>query len=377
MADESNNKKNYGLAEIERYYSGKMPPHEMHDMEKAALEDSFLADAMEGFLHTSTPGADVADLKNKLRERQQNGRVVPMIKKKSYSQLFRVAALLLLMMGAGWLIYKISFNKKSTDISYSPETYNTESSADTTQFKEDHPPIEQQPLTRKTLEKNVNTGRAQNNITKTQSPIKETNKQIGTVDKFENDTEILKEDNATSQSVAIAHDQQALPIKQKNTQDSVQLYQRSIPMMAERQDSNLIVIGYGKKSKLDIRSNGNQVIITIKEAQDGINEVVLQKSRKDSLQKKGPSIVVEEAEPEESWSKFGEYISDHLPEDLQTDSLKGTVKVSFEINSSGEPVNLQVEKSLCEKCDAEALRLLKEGPKWKRKTKRGKVSFMF
>ena len=44
---------NYSVEDIERYLSGGMSAKEMHDMEKAALQDPFLADAIEGFGNTS------------------------------------------------------------------------------------------------------------------------------------------------------------------------------------------------------------------------------------------------------------------------------------------------------------------------------------
>jgi hypothetical protein len=48
------------------------------------------------------------------------------------------------------------------------------------------------------------------------------------------------------------------------------------------------------------------------------------------------------------------------------------------VNDVGEPVNIKVEKSLCAQCDDEAIRLLKQGPKWKKKkNKKGKVTIRF
>ena len=38
----------YTAADFERYHSGKMSAGEMHALEKAAMEDPFLADALEG-----------------------------------------------------------------------------------------------------------------------------------------------------------------------------------------------------------------------------------------------------------------------------------------------------------------------------------------
>ena len=48
--------KKYTAADFERYYTGVMPVNEMHELERAALEDPFLADALEGY--TCTPSFD-------------------------------------------------------------------------------------------------------------------------------------------------------------------------------------------------------------------------------------------------------------------------------------------------------------------------------
>ena len=50
--------------------------------------------------------------------------------------------------------------------------------------------------------------------------------------------------------------------------------------------------------------------------------------------------------------------------------MTGVVEVSFEVDEMGNPVNIKVEKSLCDSCDKEAIRLVKDGPKWKRKAKK-------
>src|SRR5215218_1692118 len=39
----------YGQNEIQRYLQHKMTPQEMHDFEKALMDDPFLADAVEGY----------------------------------------------------------------------------------------------------------------------------------------------------------------------------------------------------------------------------------------------------------------------------------------------------------------------------------------
>src|SRR5688500_10724841 len=61
--------------DIDRYLNKDMTHEEMHAMEKAALEDPFLADAMEGYTDASdsmkanTFSADVDELKIRLQDR--------------------------------------------------------------------------------------------------------------------------------------------------------------------------------------------------------------------------------------------------------------------------------------------------------------------
>ena len=43
----------YGHLEIQRYLQHSMSPQEMHEFEKALMNDPFLADALEGFRQAS------------------------------------------------------------------------------------------------------------------------------------------------------------------------------------------------------------------------------------------------------------------------------------------------------------------------------------
>jgi hypothetical protein len=85
-----------------------------------------------------------------------------------------------------------------------------------------------------------------------------------------------------------------------------------------------------------------------------------------------------EPEPMDGWDNYDSYLANNLniPEDLEKKNTgnMGEVKLSFEVNNSGEPVNIRVEKSLCGRCDQEAIRLIKEGPKWKRNARKSRTT---
>jgi TonB family protein len=88
-------------------------------------------------------------------------------------------------------------------------------------------------------------------------------------------------------------------------------------------------------------------------------------------------MTLEEPEPADGWSNYDTYIANNLniPENArEKQAIGGEVELSFEVDKNGEPVNIKITKSLCERCDKEAIRLVKDGPKWKRKAKKGRTT---
>src|SRR5216117_124873 len=69
----------YSAADIEKYHRGLLSPKEMHEMEKAALDDPFLADALEGYGAVNVnAAADIEELEKKLEQRVSGGKVIRM-----------------------------------------------------------------------------------------------------------------------------------------------------------------------------------------------------------------------------------------------------------------------------------------------------------
>ena len=60
----------YTAADIEKYHNGLMSSKERHALEKAALDDPFLADALEGYATSSiNSNNDIDELKKRLAAR--------------------------------------------------------------------------------------------------------------------------------------------------------------------------------------------------------------------------------------------------------------------------------------------------------------------
>ncbi len=69
--------KNYTAADIEKYHRGLLSPGEMNQLEKAALDDPFLADALEGYKTTAANiSSDLSELEKKLEERVADKKVI-------------------------------------------------------------------------------------------------------------------------------------------------------------------------------------------------------------------------------------------------------------------------------------------------------------
>jgi outer membrane biosynthesis protein TonB len=89
-----------------------------------------------------------------------------------------------------------------------------------------------------------------------------------------------------------------------------------------------------------------------------------------------------EAEPYDGWSNYNLYVNNNMRNPFGNDELdkksasKAEVQLSFDVNPDGSLTNIKVERSNCKDCNKEAIRLVKEGPKWKSKPgKKGRTKF--
>ena len=116
-----------------------------------------------------------------------------------------------------------------------------------------------------------------------------------------------------------------------------------IAMNENKQTLNeVVVVGYGAKKNKKSTTTGN--VVTVKE-----------QAKKEIT----PQPVIGKR-------SYQKYLKENLvrPTDDNCKDIKGEVVLSFFVDEEGKPQNITVIHGLCEFADKEAIRLVKEGPKW-------------
>jgi hypothetical protein len=326
----------YSAADIERYHKGQMSAGERHDIEKAALEDPFLSDAMDGYVYTSTPTADLEKIRSRINGQTEKKSKIIFFRS---TRFMRAAAVVLLLAGAGWLITRNSMNKPD-DLALDGKDYS--------EIQKDVPAETQDPLN------DVAQGSAS---TQTAAPNAKTS------------TPTSKPGTAsTSRRIPAGKKTITRASKKANNQtrkDDVASAPRLMEVQIQPDSNQGLMARANSKGIVLTGDTTKDVNIVLKESADAAAEVrVLNKNTNRIMPK--PNLVIE-PEPLLGWEHYNNYVINNLrePEQIGEKQAVKEVELSFDINQFGEPVNIKVEQSLCPTCNEEAIRILKQGPKWK------------
>lgn len=339
--------KTYTAADIERYHLGQMMPAERHALEAAALEDPFLADAVEGYVFSKQPQIETGQLQQQLAERiasRQNKK--PLF---SLHPWMKVAALFILIAGAGWLVI-LTFKQKNENVALTEtntpavnETIVQDSTMTTTDQPENQAANELLVLPTEEIV-------ARNESTQRESEEPQQTKPTAPTESVTQATRTTQAPRTTlDKGIAESNSTSALTDDIENTDVAKLKDTLRVDVVMQSDDANLqevVVTGYNKNRK--------------------------------ATAKKQAAVLPDSLQPVNGWAAFDDYIEKNRRTGLlQVDKDAGVVDLEFEITNQGVPKNIEVVKSLCGACDAEATRLLKEGPKWRGKNKKGKVSIRF
>ncbi|MCF6402067.1 TonB family protein [Chitinophaga filiformis] len=142
----------------------------------------------------------------------------------------------------------------------------------------------------------------------------------------------------------------------------------SIRVADTTKDLKLVVaaIGYNQK-KLDLNQTDNNLDITLKEQASALSEVVTTGYNKKYKGQHQQESVYQRPTPVKGYEQYKEYLAKnvHYPASAAAANITGRVRVSVRVMPDGTLEDIKITRRLQPDCDAEALRVVKEGPEWK------------
>lgn len=403
---------NYSREDLLRYLSGQMPASEMHALEKAALEDPFLSDALEGLQleNAEQSRKDFSILDQRLTDRTDN-KVIPMPATKWWR--VAVAAALIGLMGIASYFF---LQQKEPEQVIAQKTDNV--STDTIVKTEETAPLpdsEKIPVIQEAGSEKASEPDKSNNQKVSVKELKEKDAVAIVSSELESDrkkeiekagTSVANDEAPAPRGVQPEKARRSSPQRPGITENSSHVYYyngqvtnlqhqpvpfANISIRDSRNSTYADARGYfrlvaGDSSLLvDIKSVGYQAR-TIQLSKDQPQQMVILQTEPES--KKNLSVRAKqeavphadsseirtddaesdqpEAEPRDGLGSYQIYLLNNVrvPVEARNARIYGFVEISFLVDPSGKLSEFRVEKGLCPACDKEAIRLVKEGPPW-------------
>ena len=406
----------YTAAIIQQYHAGKLSPAEMHALEKAALDDPFLAEALEGF--EAMQNDDLQPALTHLHAKfstKKTGRIVPLPSSKRFT-LWKIAAAVLIIVSGLAITYLFTNNETVTDrsVSTSPKQKNDPPGEAATAMPPDTSLNTQKDLTAtqpKTTDKTT--------VAKDEQAIKNSSAtDITRVQKTgdsesENDSLAGKKDIAYSNNLPTvdgynnrrneqvnnnfsrnrSNENQSRPKNgpaayynfdaQIKAPDSTPLPFANVTLANKERttyadvNGNVNIVSTDSLLPVNIRSEGyisksytlssnpQNNIIVLKEDRSALKGKKLNTRSAAAGNPKRVGVLqldtLIDAAPADGWKNYEIYIQNNLS---IPGNEQGTMILSFDVHQNGVISNMNIEQSLCNYCDKEAQRVIKEGPAW-------------
>lgn len=399
-----------------------MTKAEMHDFEKVMMDDPLLSDAVDGYreaMGATDSSVDLAELSNRIKAAPAK------VVKGSFKQWMSIAAGLIILLSGSVVLYRI-FNQKENAV----VVQNTESAADTSTaaatqvdsntvaINEAKPPViipsdEPKPViippAAATKEKkSTQEIKLSETETKSNAYAREdvTLPQQQPVPSAAKDNVVTKQETASKMPAAdyaytrlnrfngkiVDEHNNPLPfanITEKNS--GVGTYadvNGNFVLLSADSVLNVQTRSMGfMSSTSQIRTNSNSKIVLRDEpavANAPSAGVLYERNKNRVIRSQSDTTADElEAEPYDGWSNYNLYVNNNMRNPFGEEQLnkkatpKAEVVLSFDVNPDGSLTNIKVERSNCNTCNTEAIRLLKEGPKWKSKSgRKGHTKFI-
>ena len=404
--------------DISRYLSGEMTAEEKHALEKKALHDPFLADALEGAEQLSAHEFE-KDL-NELKERIQLVSPATSVRTTSvWTWSLRIAAGLLLISVSAYLIWNLTGKEEPDTLAMEQPQLSTLPNEDTIRAEttegtiggERQPEVgsEQKPSAPLQTDRSLRTDQPAKETMKDESiPVIQQEADLAVASKPTEvpvSIEVEPEELAEKEAVPLAKQaatETADDKKQKvasRVAGASAAVQRVISGKVTSQDDgapipgvNVIIKGtsvgavtdasgnyqvqtttenptlvfsfIGFQNKEEPVGSRNEVDVQLGADVASLSEVVVVGYGVSGEDRLVP--VVELAHPETGNRAFRQYLEQNVryPEQAQRDKVQGRVTVEFTIEVNGALTEFNLIRGIGAGCDEELVRLIREGPRW-------------
>lgn len=412
--------------DIENYLAGKLTPAEMHALEKQALDDPFLADALEGAsqINASDFSQDVTELNQRIAKQKSSSRLWPM----------RIAAGVILVavsLFAVWLFLKQ--NQEQT-LALQPEISTKEALPEPK--PETLPPSQQAapasdttspgPQPKKSIHSTSHIRRSKQPVpiiaeTKTAEQLPELSETLAdngvpkdNISKPVTE-EVAREENNSSIMVTDSEKRQEIRLPSANEIKIAEGYIAAVDarptivtgrvLSAEDgtplPDVSVALKGTGVITKTDAHGRysitANSREKTLVYSSDGLESTEVKIDGIDStylpvkiemtdeaqeeaavetsgMRDFGPTNVYTiPAHPETGNRAFKQYLekSYKYPKEARDQKIEGTVMIEFKVDATGALSEFRIVRGIGNGCDEEVIRLILQGAKWVPTTKDG------
>jgi hypothetical protein len=336
-------RKEHNAASFFRYHNGLMSEVEMHELEKASLEDSFLADALDGYIYSSDPVNEVDGIK-KILSTYSSKKSATIVNFKKYALNYGIAVSFIIIFISFYFILKPKKNypsefakiekkaipEKKSDSSGIAITNNQSAEfkkEETIQIAENHPvnPLNK----RSTLKNRIKSTPSFKTIT--MSEVIDSAKPFLAMQDDENTSKIVTEDAITFNS----------PITQQKF---------------EAQTAPAVSVVEQPVNDIEIAS-----IATVTKKPTLTSKATAAQENNDQLNRSKSLVDLKNDK-----ATFENFIALNKPKcfDENGKSITGIIELSFKVDKTGTPMHIKFKKTYPGNCNEEAKRLLKVGPKW-------------
>lgn len=402
------------INDIEKYLKGELTPAEMHALEKQALNDPFLAEALEGGsqLNATDFSNDVAELNAKI------------VKRKTFIPAWplRIAAGFLLITVAAIIIWSVLDQEPEQQLALEentvkeiPETVQSKPSIPAPQKENQQPSTELREQVAQTPEnppKERSKKSASNTVVekeKTESARSADNrvKSLSREKRLDQKNEVAKIDptkkdelrSPSANEIKIAEGYIAsIDARPTIITGWVMSAEDGTPLS----DVDVAVKGTSVKTKTDAKgryaitaNTPNKTLVYSSEGLestevkiDGIDSTYLPVKLEitDEAQKEAavqPSdlnfdfiptkVFTIPAHPESGNREFKQYLEDNhkYPQEAKAAKIEGTVVIEFKVDATGALSEFKIVRGIGKGCDEELIRLILQGTKWIPTTKDG------